>query len=210
MGTPTAFDKPLTGYQIVSTQIGDTLQKIAARTLGDASQYPLLISINKLIYPWITDDPTQSGPGIILTGGPIIVPAPTPALATQPDPEDVFLTDVGLNPDRTLSIVNGDFGTVSGTDNLKQAWTNRLITDKGTLLFHQDYGGLLRSLIGAVNGPNAGLLAAKYAEQDILQDPRAQAVLDATVNISGAAINVVADVQPKSAGQQPLNIQATL
>jgi hypothetical protein len=210
MGTPTVFDKPLTGYQVISTQVGDTLQKIAARALGDASQYPLLISINKLIYPWITDDPTQAGPGVILTGGPIIVPAPTPALTTEPNPTDVYLTDVGLNPNRTLMITNGDFGTVSGTDNLKQAWTDRLITDKGTLLYHLDYGSLLRTLIGAVNGPNAGLLAAQYATQDILQDPRAQAVLSASVSISGAEIDVLADVQPIGAGQQPLSLQASL
>ena len=210
MATSTIFDKPITGYKLVSTQYGDTLQKIALRELGDASQWPSLIAYNNLVYPWITDDPSLVGNGVIQTGNQILVPATVPEISNQTDPADLYFVDVGLNPDATIAIANGDLGTVSGASNLTQAWTNRLETDKGELIFHGEYGGLLRQLIGAANGPNAGLLAESYASADILADPRAKSIVSAEANISGSKITLTMSVQPIVADDNPVEITTVI
>jgi hypothetical protein len=193
----TIFDQSLVGYRFIDTQYGDTLQRIAYRELGDATQWPLLIAYNKLLYPFITDDPTLSGPGVILTGQQIIVPAPTPVVEATPDPTQVFEIDVALDANGDLqSDASGDFATVSGNANLVQALNGRVVTDVGELLFHNTYGNLVRQLLGALNGPNAGLLASEYLAGAVLADPRVLDVQSSNVTIVGDEIQVVMAVNP--------------
>lgn len=193
----TIFDNPLSGYRFVDTQFGDTLQIIAFRELGDASQWPLLIAYNKLIFPFITDDATLAVKGVILTGQQILVPAPVPVIESTTDPALVFEIDVALDGAGLLQAgPDGDFALVSGTANLKQALSNRITTDAGELIFHGDYGTLIRQLLGAINGPNAGLLAASYDTAAVLLDPRVLSVPSSVVTISGDDINVAMEVIP--------------
>lgn len=193
----TIFDNPLTGYRFVDTRRGDTLQIIAYRELGDASQWPLLIAYNKLIYPFITDDPDAVVPGVILTGSQILVPAPVPVISSTTDPTKVFEIDVALDANGLLQAdANGDLAVVSGVANLAQALENRIETDNGELIFHPEYGTLVRQLLGAMNGPNAGLLAAQYDTAAVLLDPRVQSVDQSVVNISGDQADVQMEVIP--------------
>ena len=85
----TIFDNALTGYRFADTRRGDTLQLISYRELGDASLWTQLIAYNKLVYPFITDDPTQVQPGVLLTGSQILVPAPVPVISSTTDPAKV-------------------------------------------------------------------------------------------------------------------------
>lgn len=205
----TIFDKPLTGYRLVDTRIGDTLQQIAYRELGDATQWPLLISYNNLIYPFITDDPTIAGPGILQTGDQILVPAPVPAVEADVDPAAVFLIDIALDANGQLQgDSNGDFATVSGLDNLDQALSNRVDTDCGELIFHREYGSFVRQLLGVVNGPNAALLAAKYVESAVGVDSRVQSVDFAVVTTTGDTTVVQVQVTPIVG--RPLKVTTTL
>lgn len=193
----TIFDNALTGYRFVDTRRGDTLQVIAYRELGDASQWPLLIAYNKLVYPFITDDPTQVTDGVILTGSQILVPAPVPVIQSTTDPTKVFEIDIALDVNGLLQAdENGDFAVVAGVANLSQALENRVTTDNGELIFHPEYGTLVRQLIGAMNGPNAGLLAAQYDTAAVLLDPRVQSVEKSVVNIAGDDIDVEMEVIP--------------
>lgn len=193
----TIFDKPLTGYRLVDTQIGDTLQKIAFRELGNANQWPLLIAYNNLIYPFITDDPTVAGRQIILTGAQILVPAPVPAVAADVDPAAVFLIDVSLDVQGQLEAdASGDWAVVSGTDNLTQALNGRVVTDVGELIWHPEYGSYIRLLLGTLNGPNAGLLASKYASSAVAVDPRVASVDSSQVTIAGDDIEAKIQITP--------------
>lgn len=193
----TIFDNPLTGYRFVDTQVGDNLQLIAFRELGDAAQWPILIAYNKLIYPYITDDPTEAGPGVILTGAQILVPAPVPVIQATTDPTLVFEVDVALDQNGLLQAdASGDFAIVSGAANLQQALANRVTTDAGELIYHGEYGTLIRQLLGAMNGPNAGLLAAAYDTAAVLLDPRVLSVRSSVVNIAGDDIDVSLEVIP--------------
>lgn len=189
------FNKPLFGYRFAETQRSDSLQLIASREMGDATQWQTLIDYNGLVPPYITDDPTQAGPGVILTGAMILVPAPVPIATATTDPNAVFGTDIKLSNGQ-LATANGDFDIVSGRDNLKQALGNRIETERGDLLMHQDYGSLHPRLVGAVNGPTAGLLAAQYVKAAVQADPRVQSVISATATITADVTAIEMEVQP--------------
>ena len=193
----TIFDQALTGYRFVDTQYGDTLQKIAYREMGDASQWPLLIAYNQLVYPFITDDPTQAAAGVILTGAQILVPAPVPVIAAQTNPTQVFEIDVALDQHGDLQAdATGDFAVVSGTDNLVQALNGRVVTDSGELIWHAEYGNLIRQLLGAINGPDAALLAGQYVTGAVSVDPRVSSVDSSNVTVAGDQIQVAVQVTP--------------
>lgn len=191
----TQFSRPLYGFRFVQVRMGDTLQAIAARELGDAALWYRLIAYNNLTSPFLTDDPTQASATVKTAGDLIIVPAPAPAVSSSTDPAKVFGTDIDLT-NGTFSFVNGDIALVSGGDNLRQALKNRVETDTSELLFHPDYGSLVRRILGAVSGPTTGQLAAQYAQSAAAADPRVQQVNQSTATVSGDAVSVVVDAQP--------------
>lgn len=191
----TSFDRPLNGYRFVETVRGDTLQAIAARELGDAGRWPELIAFNSLVPPYITDDPAQVKAGVLRSGALIRLPAPVPVVSSTADPDQVFERDIGLSHGM-LTAVSGDFAVLSGRDNLKQALKNRIKTERGELIFHTEYGSLVRRLIGTVNGPTAELLAAQYAKAAVLADPRIKNVTQTAAEVNGDVINVSVEAEP--------------
>lgn len=193
----TIFDKPLTGYRFANTQYGDTLQRIAYREMGDATQWPLLIAYNNLEYPFITDDPALASTTVLLTGAQILVPAPVPVIESTTDPALVFEIDVALDVNGLLqAAANGDLAVVSGNANLVQALNGRVITDNGELIFHGAYGNRVRQLLGALNGPNAALLAGQYITGAVLADPRVSSVDSSIVTVAGDEIQVSVQLTP--------------
>jgi hypothetical protein len=201
---PSIFDTPLTGFRHVQTQFGDTLQTFAARVLSDTAQWPVLISMNGLIPPYLTDDPDSVVPGVVLNGSFLMIPAATQSTST--DADDVFKTDALLNSDGTLNVTEfGDIGTVSGVANLTQALENALDTDQGELIYHLGYGYRGRLLLGAKNGPTAGLLAARYAKQTVAADSRIAQVDDSTATVIGDVIATVVQAETIAGTKVPIN-----
>jgi len=203
----TIFDKPLSGYRFVDTQFGDTLPRIAARELNDAARWGDLIAFNKLVPPYLTDDPNQVKPGVLLTGSQILVPAGAPVISTTTDPNLVFEIDALLQ-NGLLQIQDGDLAVVSGRDNFKQAIRHRLITDRGELIYHMEYGSLCRSVIGAGNGPTTGLLVAEYAKASLKADDRVSDVSKTVAAIVGDATNLDVEVVPVVG--RPVQLAASL
>lgn len=191
------FDRPLLGYRLVDTLYGDTLQKIAARELGNADRWPDLANINNLLPPYITDDAAIASDRILLSGSTLIVPAQSKLseASDSTDPDEIYQLDMGL-PDGDLDAdENGDFLVYNGRDNLKQALEHRVDVERGELMWHPEYGSLHHALIGTVNGPTASSLAAKYISATLKADPRVQDVVS-TATVSGDQINVLSDVVP--------------
>jgi phage baseplate assembly protein W len=199
----TPFDTPLVGYRFVQTQYGDTLQQVAARELGDASRWTQIVALNNLLPPYLTDNPDAATTQVVLNGSYLVIPAASPS-SLNPDPNGVFGTDLMLTPDGLLATGRGDFATVSGVDNLAQALRNALATDQGELLFHGGYGSLIRRILGTVNGPTAGLLAAEYATQTVVADPRVKEVKGATATIAADVISVVVQAVPVTGSALPV------
>lgn len=192
------FDRPLIGYRLVDTMYGDTLQKIAARELGNADRWPDLANINNLMPPYITDDAALSSSRVLLSGGTLIVPAQSKLseASDSTDPDKIYQLDMGLSDGELTADENGDFVVFNGRDNLKQALVHRVDVERGELMWHPEYGSLHRALIGTVNGPTAGTLAAKYVEATLKADPRVQEVTSVEAQVVGDQINVIADVVP--------------
>jgi len=191
----TTYQRPLYGYRFVEIRHGDTLQAIAARELGDASRWADLIVYNELRPPFITDDPLAAGDGVLLSGALIRLPAPAPTATSVTDADQVFGVDILLDRGQIV-MQDGDFSLASGRVNLHQALKHRIDTDRGELLFHQEYGSLVRSLIGSVNGPTAALLASEYAKSAVLSDDRIQQVTQSTAEVIGDKINVSVEAEP--------------
>lgn len=185
----TAFDRPRYGFRFEEIRRGDSLQLIAARTMGDAARWYELIAFNNLVPPYITDDPAQVVPGVLLSGKFLLVPAPAPTATTAADPDEVFLRDIRL-ADGQLVPSGGDLAVVRGRENFRQAITNRVETERGELIYHMQYGNRTRQLIGAVNGPTAALLAAEYTKAAVQADPRVSNVPNATATVTGDVVSV--------------------
>lgn len=185
---------PLTGYRFAETRYGDTLQSIALRELGDGKRWPELVAINSLVPPYITTDAALSGDGVILAGALILIPSATAGAMTT-DEDLVFERDAQLVGGQ-LQIDSGDFAVVSGLANLRQALRHRMDTEQGELAMHPEYGSKLRRLIGAANGPTAGLLASAYGKAAVAADPRIQRVRSATAEVVGDAISVSVVAEP--------------
>lgn len=188
MSTP--IDRPLQGYRFVETRHGDTLQAIAAREMGDASRWPEIVSYSRLLPPFITDDPLLAGPGVILSGEPVRIPAPAPAANAFSNPDATFLADIKLTNGLIEADGAGDMMLCEGLPNLRQALVHRVVTERGELMYHPGYGSLIKRLLGTVNGPTASLLAAQYARAAVESDERVQEVTEVTAEVVGDAVNV--------------------
>jgi phage baseplate assembly protein W len=187
-----SFTTPLSGFRLIATRLDDTLQAIAGRELGDASQWPVLANVNGLLPPYITSDPTMVVPGVILGGTSIKIPAAAPPLSGVVDPTDIFGIDIALQDGQLVDDGSGDLLTVSGPDNLRQAVVNRLGTNPGELVFHQAYGCKIVRLKGRGGSATINGLAAIYASQALQADPRISSVPSSTATITGDNIEVTA------------------
>lgn len=191
----TQFDRPLVGFRFVETNVGDSLQRVAARELGDASRWPEIISYNNLVPPFLTDDTAQVRPGVLLTGTSLKVPAPTRFTSASADPEAVFGIDVELSGRGEILTDGKDFTLVAGRANMKQAIRNRVESDRGDLIYHPEYGSEVRRLIGIVNGPTKRLVGASASKSSVEQDPRIDRVTRAFAEVAGDVINITVEAQ---------------
>ena len=191
---------PLFGFRIVKTHQDDTLHSIALRELGDAKLWQKLIDYNGLVPPYITSNPAEAGPGVILNGSSIKVPATAPVTTATTSPDDLFLTDIALKNGRIGAAAGGDVATVSGYANLNQALSNRLNTPRGRLMMHPKYGSLHQRMKGVANGPTQGVLTANYARGSVKADPRIASIVSASARITGDATEITIVAQPISGG----------
>lgn len=191
----TDFTKELTGFRFVQTLHGDTLQSIALRELGSATDWANLAWLNGLVPPYLTDSPGEARVGVLVTGTTIRIPAPTAQVDANVSPDEVFLTDIALVNGK-LEFSNGDVALVSGRDNLKQAISNRVVTDHGELPYHGLYGANLGRLVGSINGPARGLVAASYVEDALGEEARIQSITSIKATADGDRLNIVGEVVP--------------
>lgn len=157
-------------YKTYTIKKDDTLQSIAFTQLGDTSYWMDLAELNNLEYPFIVGSNSDriSNPEHLLSYGDKIYLPVTNSLDNlslndinaydQDKIYDVSMgMDLGLDIDSTngydeaiagLSAEGQDLRTTSGATTLKQSVTLRLLTRRGTLLNHPNYGTNLMDYIG--------------------------------------------------------------
>lgn len=186
--------RPVGGYRLVETEFGDTLQALALREMGDASRWPELIALNNLRPPYLSALPGIDG--VLQYGQTLRVPAAQTVVSAEASPEQVFGVDIALTGQGELTTEAGDLVLVAGVDNLSAALRHRLDTDAGELMFHPEYGSRVRRLIGQVNGPTTGILAASYASDAVAADPRVDRVVSQSATVSGDVVSVTVSAEP--------------
>lgn len=179
-----------TGWRSVQTDYSDTLASIAYRELQDASRWPEIAWLNNLLPPYLTTDaadPRVASGRLILVGGVIKIPAPT-SKRQGVTPEQSFGIDMALADGLLSASASGDFVVASGVSNLRQALELRMRNDYGCLPFHPKYGNGANRLRGRKSDANVGLLALRFCEECLLEDPRVLSVSDGSVEQSGDSI----------------------
>lgn len=96
---------------------------------------------------------------------------------------DIRLTDGDIVPSEDSDIGSADIDTVSGLDNIKQALIYKLITPKGSLRGHPEYGSLLSYLLGNFSGNYLAEMIKVETIRTLLTDPRVSEVKFVTVSI---------------------------
>lgn len=187
-------------YRVAATERGDDMPAIAARELGDANRWPELVWVNSLSWPYITDDEARVGPGVVLTGTFIKIPAPAGVYREADDTGQVFERDCALEGRQLRSDGMGDFVIATGSKNLAQQLLHRIVTPRGQATRHPDYGCMVYRLLGKISGPSANLLATEYVKSALLSDYRVRLVQSASATIEGDAVKVKARAETIAGG----------
>jgi hypothetical protein len=172
----------------------DTIKRIALRELGAASKWVSLVILNELKPPYIAE---TASAGVLGYGDLIKIPSSSSYVNANADPVAVFGADILLDRGKLL-IDDGDLVRVLGVKNFTQALTLHINVNKRELAFHPKFGCFIRSVIGNVNGPTAGQLAALYVKSALLEDKRVSSVPSCKATVLGDQISVNATVKPIS------------
>ncbi len=176
----------------------ETMQAIAQRYYGDVSYWIDLVEHNNLKYPYIveTDEEKMQDPErLASTGDTIIIPIEsdlTDVSAKEINSRDRdVLVELALGRDLNITADekyfnehgtsdnilafstngNGDLDTVKGIDNMKQQLQARLLTPRGSLMLHPNYGSDLHNLFG-LNIPEQATLIEMEVLRTLTADNR--------------------------------------
>ena len=195
------FERPMPGYRLAKTHYNDDLQAVAAREMGDANRWVELIWLNRLVPPYLVDDPRRVQDGVLQTGALIKVPAPKGAWTPgRNDDTQIFERDCLLARKLLSETADGDIAVASGIDNLHQQLAHRIVTPRGQARRHPDYGCMVWRLVGRVNGPTAGLLGAKYVREALTAEYRVSSVSYSSAEIQFDSVRVAARVKAIDGG----------
>jgi len=104
-------------------------------------------------------------------------------------------TTVAYDADGDWAVENGQLKLLSEADSLRQALGHRVITSKGDLLMHPEYGAGLPDEVGVPMSPDSVQELCNKLKHQLLSDPRVAEVLS---------------VQPSAFSLQPSSRTLTL
>lgn len=149
---------------------GDTIQSIAHVTTGSVAGWRDIVRHNNLKYPYIVDsveEKLESPEHLVTYGDHLIIPVESSLEDVNPyalnlgDQDTIYDMTLGidlniLEEDFALTADNqGDLQVSRGVNNLKQALIMQLMTPRGTLLLHPQYGSNIHNLFGKATAQNA-------------------------------------------------------
>lgn len=200
----------------------ETLQSIAFKKLGDTSKWGTLVTLNDLQYPYIvaTNQQKLTNPEHLKTiGDTIYLPTTNEIESIIADNMGAFtkntIYDITLGMDLELKIdadsaieeaigevvanSSGDLTVVSGIENLKQSLFMRIMTRKGTLLNHANYGSRFPDYIGSIESDAQLKRAVTELNRTITTDSRVSSATVSTAEIlKDGTIFLEVDITPIS------------
>jgi phage baseplate assembly protein W len=229
-----------TGVREYEVAQGDTLVNLAAAFLGDARLWEVIAVANGLRPPFVNEQASAAAverrsddeilDGVLGIGEKIIIPnfsqpatesLPQPVLGvkrTEPAPVHLLGRDIALveEPDGQFEVpIDLDSGrldvqTRSGIDNLKQAMTSILRTERGTDILYRNVG--MRRIIALGLAPaDLEILRFRISEA-IAADGRIASVRDVELTQpEGTTDQLLVDIQAEVRGfAQPLSLDTTV
>lgn len=189
--------------QVTIVMGGETLQDIAARTLGNFELWEQIAQLNNIL------------PGTNLTPGTQLFLPPVSSTNQTALNYSINVLGRDLNIGPTNSIMppwGGDFQTILGSNNLIYALGRRIQTTLGDFVFHQNYGSRIPPEIGSVQTiQTAGQIAA-FGKSCLLSDPRVASVSNVSIS-SGQTPGTIffqATVIPVGPNQTPVQVNEVL
>lgn len=186
------FLKPLGGYRTIIPRAGESLQELALRELGDATQWPMIAWINGLKAPYIVQTAAEVRPGVVMFGTSLAVPSGSPEPTSGIG--DLYYTDLLLTGGQLQVDDDGDLQLVAGISNLEQGLRHRIVVDRRELVFHPTYGCYVSELLGRNNTPADLRLAEFYVRSSLLEDERVRSVSSVVATGVGVSMTVEARI----------------
>lgn len=182
---------------------GDTIHSISQNVLGSTDYWIDIVELNDLSYPFIQDERDASLTGNIkVPGDELLIPVRSgEGVVRYIDAEDeVFGTDILLSREDNIGTYNmpggfsldgqGDISTVTGEQCLLQDLVHHLLTPKGSLIAHPNYGSDFTQYVGKQNTPDNVYRATVELERTFLSDPRVISISNTTVAVYGDSIHI--------------------
>ncbi len=189
---------------------GDTLSMVAQRTLGDATRAMEIALLNNLDYPFIVL-PSEDLEGNVKTiGDTLLIPnelhgKDTVEVHIEDDPfgSDLLLTtdkfNLSLGSGGELEVDSyGDLRTVSGLDSLYQDLVHRVITEKGTLPYHPDYGSYVLKIVGSKKDSTWRQKVAIEVSKTFRSDERVVDVTDLQITSIDTGVHISCKIVTKA------------
>ena len=200
-----------------------SIQTIAFKLYKDIEKWRMLVNLNNLEYPYLVDSPQQkmNDPEHLVTHGDTLLLPNDIEVAQQADKNkiiesntphyaphyydttlgmDIKLdvgTDVPLTDQFGVIESNGqDLERVTGTENLKQSLILRILTRKGTLLMHPNYGSWLTDMLGRPMNNHLLQDATWELQRTILSDTRVKQCTITKARLSYDEMFLDAEVTP--------------
>lgn len=160
---------------LADLRVGESLMDFAARTTGSTENWTTIAALNNLQPPYISN---IAGVNVATPGQNLYIPGSTGTGITLNDYLTAYLgTDISFGPlFSTLTTWTGDFATDSGYNNYLQALARRVMTNQNNLIYHTDYGSLLRQEVGNVRSANSASLLSSYLNKALISDVRTETV----------------------------------
>lgn len=177
---------------------GDTMQSIAQKETGSVDNWVKIAEYNDLVYPYIVDTMQEKMSNLehlATLGDTLFIPDEGNlldintsslnqrdmdlllGLALGKDLDMTSDTDYYENhgtSDEVFAITHnghGDLKIASGADNIKQATISRLMTAKGSLMLHPEYGSDLHLMFGKTTIEQMKIISIEVCDT-VLKDTR--------------------------------------
>lgn len=164
----------------------------------------------------VNDQPFTSGTNkrILAIGDSIYIPSEDGSFLVEPmditsmlnflGGEDLAL-DTEEEDDRAFTEDGyGDIKTVSGLENIEHAITARLMTEKGDLPLHPEYGTDLSSVVGTARTPYSSRLAEIEIYEALAYEDRITDVFISRLEIEGTSVYVDLSYRPANTSREAL------
>lgn len=200
----------LTQVSLAQLRNNETLQDLAARSVGDFEQWRSIVTLNGLTPPY---------PGIgnaALAGQQLLLPGSSTAIASgavAPSyAANVLGTDYDFGPiNGDMPAWTGDFNLITGLLNFARAIGRRVQTPLGSLVYHSAYGSRIPGEVGAIAGQGEAAKLAAFAQSAINADPRTGKILSCTAQIQPQFLaSISATVQPIGSAANPASVNETI